>query len=145
MVSFFLILECLNEIWAKFDFFAPTVLYIIDKVGNVCWWRELLLRLLSFLRQFRPHTTWSADVWSISLWTGSRLVLERASQVKHSLQDQNFRALRPWGDNWPCSQCRLSSDNSKLINFVGSRIKIFCFGIFWNFFLLNFWPNFFSS
>ena len=26
MVSFFLLLECLNEIWANFDFFAPTVL-----------------------------------------------------------------------------------------------------------------------
>ena len=33
MASFFLVLECLNEIWAKFDFFAPTML-LYDRQGR---------------------------------------------------------------------------------------------------------------
>ena len=33
MVSFFLVLECLNETWANFDFFAPTML-LYDRQGR---------------------------------------------------------------------------------------------------------------
>jgi len=80
----------------------------------VCWrdWRKKdnSRNKSSLVRQ-----TWSYDL------------TER--RAKHSLQDQNFRALHSWGDNWPRSQCRPSDDDSKLINFAESRINILCFGL----------------
>ena len=45
----------------------------------------------------------------------------RHDRVKHSLHDQNFRALHPLGDNWPCSQSWPSADDSKLINFAADE------------------------
>ena len=117
MVSFFLVLECLNEIWANFDFFAPTMLYIIDKVGNFGHFDDKTL----FGNESNLHTK-IAFTHNVLHWTHNVRPAVSLSAIKWST-DSIFAALA-WKkvEMWGPKQRILMRDPSKLISLLSSPL-----------------------